>query len=395
MLLVEVLDGEGRPRQGVLVRAQAVDERGRPAGEAAGALEPIGELGVVKGVLPFPEEVMNGGARRGPGLSAVTDKSGGARLLGVPAGRLLVTCSDNGLSAAAEVVVPETVGEGGVRLLLRLQPAPASLLLPEGDEVPADGAVGGAALDLVLAGVVLDERGLNLPGAHIEARAGRIARPGLSDAAGRFALTGLPAGPVTLTVQHAGFAPLRVTAGPEGGPLRLQLQPGGGVEGLVRERRLGGVPERLVLALASAGHRLPLPVGRDGRFRVTGVPAGEATLEARAPGHVPLARRVTVPAAERPDTVTLRDLLLELEVAGAVAGRLRDGSGPAAGVAVRFLDEQGTEVGRTTTSRQGEFRHAALPAGRLVVEASGPAGRAREVVDVTSGREARVELELR
>jgi hypothetical protein len=228
-------------------------------------LEAVGELGVTRGPLPYPTDVLAGLAR--------------------PAE-----------SAPGQALPP--AGE-----------APA---LPDGGAGPqeglgADGVSGAGAVS----GQVVDERGLPVPGARIEAQVGRARRLVLSDSSGRFTLRGLPPGAISVAVQHRSYAPLRSRID-EGGELRLQLQPGGGIEGRVRDRRLGGVPERLQLTITTAAGQRAVPVGRDGGFRLTGLPPGEATLRAQAPGYEPLSQEVQIPAGDRPESVTLRDLLLEL-----------------------------------------------------------------------------------
>lgn len=408
-LLVDVVDGAGAPQRGATVVALPVDDRGRPPAPAAEGLTPVGELGVLKGKLPLTGDVIAG--RVSPptlgavGIRAVTDARGTARLEGLPPGRLQVQCVHLGQQAAAEIVIPPGARpEAAARLVLRLGAAPVALAPPEPAAPPLDptappepqGPILGVARDIQ--GLVLDERGLGLPRARVEAQGpGGVRRAAGTDAGGRFTLVAVPQGPVTILCQHAGFAPLSLTPDEDAlrAPLRLQLQPGAGIEGTVRERRLGGVPERLQLVLRSGALRVPIAVGRDGRFLHTGLPPGDATLRAEAPGYVPQERRLQLAAADHPDAVTLRDLVLELDLAGTVVGQLRDRGAPVPRAAVRALDEGGAEVGRAVTDSDGRFRLGALPAGRLQLEARAAAGRAEERIEVRSGDEARVDLDLR
>lgn len=271
--------GTMKPGQPAQAQVQMVSAPARDGGAGAGAgpgqnrrdggalaqplpavrLEAIGELGVTRGPLPYPTDVLAGMARPAEG------------------------------APGAEQTLP---GEAPV--------------FPDGGTGPLEGIGGG-----VVSGQVVDERGLPVPGARIEAQVGRARRLVLSDPSGRFALRGLPPGAISVLVQHRSYAPLRSRL-EEGDEPRLQLQPGGGVEGRVRDRRLGGVPERLQLTITTSAGQRAVPVGRDGGFHLTGLPPGEATLRAQAPGYEALSQQIQLPAGDRPESVTVRDLLLEL-----------------------------------------------------------------------------------
>ncbi|MCS6912500.1 MAG: carboxypeptidase-like regulatory domain-containing protein [Myxococcales bacterium] len=400
-----MLDEAGRPRAGAEVVVHAVDDRGRPHDESL-TLEPVGELGIVHGRLPLPEEVGVGGrAGREPLRRDQTDAQGLVELRNLPPGRMQLSARHLGQSASAEVVVwPEGAGTLAAAVVLRLRPLVPSPGAPTGEpeavgswtqRAPVEPTAAGEPSDI--SGQVIDERGLPLARVRIEAQAGALRRHALSDASGGFALMAVPAGAVTLLLTHPGFAPLslHLDEAKRRAPLRLQLLPGGGIEGLLRQRRLGGPPERARLVAISGSLRLPISLQPDGRFRVTGLPAGDITLRAEAPGFAPLQRRLQLPPAERPDEVTLRDLVLEMEVAGTVSGTVRDGRGAVDGAVVRVLDEQGVEWGRARSDVSGRFRIDGLPPGTHRIEARSTDGGVHSSVEVRGGDEVDIDLEIR
>ncbi|MGH8324749.1 MAG: carboxypeptidase-like regulatory domain-containing protein, partial [Steroidobacteraceae bacterium] len=127
-----------------------------------------------------------------------------------------------------------------------------------------------------------------------------------------------------------------------------------------------------------------------GRFSATALPAGRATLTASAPGYVTATRAVDVVAGDRLHDVTVRDLRLELERGGTVAGRVRDDRGePVADAAVVVTGQ------RARTNHDGDFRVDGVAAGRLRVTAGKGGAVAAEEVEVRAGDESRVELRLR
>jgi hypothetical protein len=353
-----VVDTAGQPVVGA--RVELLGSRLPPT------VEPSGELGVLHGPIPFPP------LQPSPaGTGTFTDATGRFRLE-VPTGTVV-------LAALHPQFLTKTAEVAGDWTQLVLLAAPVAPELPE-----APGAPPAEAGNQRLAGMVVDDRGFPIAGARVEA-AGRSA---LSDAAGRFELTGLPPGPYRVRGSHADFAPAEVAAVEAGEDARLQLVPGGGVEGELRDSRNGQVPPGAVLELSADGQRRVLPL-RDGRFVATGVRAGRVVLLAHAPGYVPLHKDVEVPAGDRPHDVTAREVRLELEPGGVLTGRVRGDNGdgvPGAQITA------GAANGRTDS--RGEFRLDGVAAGRVRVAASESGRRAAEEVDVRAGEESRVELTL-
>lgn len=457
-VLVEVRGADGQPAAGVLVTGVFVDDHGRPSGSPTGtrgALSNEGELGVLSGPLPRLPDVLRGAEGGAPtaAASATTDRQGLARLQvrrspprskasatlapgrgpdsvrgepaepplahrqaqgernqvevahqSAPRQRLQVQASRDNLSATAEVVLSEG---SDPHVVLRLSAAPTTLTAADPLAPPSALASDDTAAETAqLRGVIHDERGRGLASAVIEVQGDPATRAtALSNARGEFQIAQLPLRPgvpLTLRARHAGFAPLRRVVSPEdpalheGAPLQLAMDPGGGVEGEVRDRRLATAPPRLQLSWQLADERTPIVVARDGRFRATGLPAGAGALLAQAPGYAPLRLPLQLPAAAHLDEVTTRDLRLQLERAGALSGRVR-GSGDLKGLTIQVFatTDERAELGRARSNSRSEFRLSGLPEGRVRVLCSSASGRAEAEVEIRSEREARVELDLR
>ncbi|HEY2745987.1 MAG TPA: carboxypeptidase-like regulatory domain-containing protein, partial [Polyangia bacterium] len=241
-----------------------------------------------------------------------------------------------------------------------------------------------------LAGEVVDDRGAPVSAARVEIVAPPMpARWVTTDRGGRFSADGLGPGPYRVVVTHADFAPAAFDAVAPMDDARLPVGPGGGIDGDVRDARLGGVPTGLRLELTAGGKTQLLPV-QGGRFSATALPVGRATLTAAAPGYVTLAREVDVVAGERLHDVTVRDVRLELERGGSVVGRVRDDHGDA-------VADAAVSVGaaRTRSDREGNFRVDGVAPGRVRVTAEKGGATGADDAEVRAGDESRVELRLR
>lgn len=422
-----VLDGRGQPVAGAQVAARlevAPSELGAAARPPAmartpGAVQPVGELGVLPGPLPFPEDIIKGayslagavqrGSADAAAVTATTGSQGEVRLFPVPSGRVQLLVSHDNRSATAEVVVPPLPpfaesDAAALRIVLRLGAAADALcVLPPEPGEPSDAPpLGPTSEGPEVAGRVEDGRGFPVSGARLELQSGRTRTLAVSDGRGSFAARGLPGGALTIQVRHSGFAPLTFTQGADKprSDLRLKLQPGGGVSGTVRDARVGGLPPGAQLvAEQSGGLHQAIALGSDGRFVATGLVPGEVTLRARAPGYAPLVLTVKVTAGESPEQVTVRDLRLELTRSASLRGRVRGPDGNAAGIAVTITlaqpGSEGRSVGQALTDSSGEFTATDLPAGHLHVRAAASGVSAHSEVELQAGDNARVELELR
>ncbi len=432
VLLGDVFDPRGWPIAGATVRLVG----GPPSAIAPAAelrLEPAGELGVLRGPVPYPP--------RDPFVSpllpsGLTDGRGRFRLADLPAGRLVVIASHPDFADGRSEEVLLAPG-GEARVQIALKPAP----VVRGRVVDERGPVGGAELwragelaavadgagrfelrrlaDPVevearargyvpakrvvdpavdheieyrlahaggrLAGVVVDERGFPVAGARAAVGGGRFHAEAVSDKRGEFAVDGAPEGPLALRVSHDEHptAALTVAAGDD---VRVALAPGAGVEGELRDERTGAPPPGGRVTVESGGERRTAAIDRRGRFRVIGLAPGAATLTANAPGYLAASQSINLPAAEWSREVTVRDLRVDLTLGGAVVGVVRDDRGePARDVEVT--------VGalKLRSDAQGRFHAPAVPAGRVEVTA----GNASESITVDPGRDTRVELRLR
>lgn len=427
-LTVEVLDARGQPAAGASVLARRTLAQGQSP-EAPGnntrskpgpAAPSIGELGVLPGPLPFPEDVIAGryasagtlqrtaSGGSADGASATTGPDGKAVLVGVPAGYVQILASRDGLGAAAEIVAPAALpGEKApaLRLLLRLGSV-GEVSCPSPPEVSGDPeaeALTASGEGPEVGGQVTDARGQPIAGARVEVTVGRRRQLALSDGRGGFSVRGLPLGSLLVQVRHPGYTPLSRTLRPDEprGDLRLGLSPGGGISGVVRDARLGGLPPGTQLSIESAGDatsRQSVSLDPDGSFRMTGLAPGEVVLRVRAPGFAALQQVVRVTEGASADSVTARDVVLGLERGASVQGQVRasaSGAASRAGVSVQAEDASGRLLGRTLTDEHGEFELADLPAGRLRISAAGSDGRDSATVDLRAGDRGRVSLELR
>ncbi|HEY1585409.1 MAG TPA: carboxypeptidase-like regulatory domain-containing protein, partial [Polyangia bacterium] len=204
-----------------------------------------------------------------------------------------------------------------------------------------------------------------------------------------FSADGLGPGPYRVVVAHADFAPATFEGVAPTSDARLALSPGGGVDGDVRDARLGGVPAGVRLEVIAAGKTQLVPL-QGGRFSVTALPAGRVTLTAAAPGYVTVTRDVDVTAGDRLHDVTVRDVRIELERGGSVVGRVRDDHGDPVGDATI-----GVAGLRARTDRDGNFRVDGVAPGRARVTVDKAGAGAADDVEVRAGEESRLELRLR
>ncbi|HNN93098.1 MAG TPA: carboxypeptidase-like regulatory domain-containing protein [Pseudomonadota bacterium] len=371
------------------------------------ATSAVGELGVYAAPLPFPDDVIAGGAPKVPstGLPAAgaaggvlrTDSAGRACLRA--AGRVLITAAQDERSASLELDLPATGGRVPGFVVLRLGIPPDALCRLAG---PAEAAEPGSESVSSgpggeVTGQVVDGRGYAVAGVRIDAQVGTSRAVALSDQRGTFRLSGLPRGPLGLSAQKRGFAPLSLSRrGDEPRTeVTLTLAPGGGIAGTVRDRARGGLPPGATLSLQTSTGTQPLPLSRDGGFSLTGLPVGNAVLRARAPGFAPLSLPIDIPAGQAPDELTLRDLRLELEPAATLRGQVRGELTSRGGVAVTATTADGTICGRALTDDRGEFRLSDLPAGPLQIRASAGPLSASSHVELRPGGQEQIELELR
>jgi hypothetical protein len=406
-LWVLVVDPAGQPVEGVSVLARpGLLTASSPTGAAS-----MGELGVLPGALPFPEDVIAGqtaaagrlmrGGSTTSSWVATSDAKGVVHFGAVASGRLLLLANYQGKSASGEVEVPgataATSAEAAVRVVLRLASPVECIESVVGE--PGDPLLAGTALSARadLRGQVVDHRGFAVATAKVEVIVAGTRSQTTSDARGQFVLSMLPAGEARLTVRATGFAPLQQSVRPEQRreELKLELRPGGGLAGLIEDVRTSGLPEGLEVWLElPSGERWPLPVGPDGHFTQTGLPPGPVVVRARARGYAALRQVVQVPDGSSPDQVTVRDVRLHFARGAQLSGQVRGPSGNVEGADLQVLTDDGQLVARARSDRRGEFDLQDLPPGHLRVTATHPQGTATLAIDLRPSDRQHQDLEL-
>lgn len=212
-----------------------------------------------------------------------------------------------------------------------------------------------------------------------------------ADESGAYALDGVGSGTYTLIVTAPGFQPAAasVTVNGHGAMHDFVILGGGVVAGTVR--RSGGAPvaDTAVLATDRTGQVVgQTSTAHDGKFLLTGLPAGEATITANVDNHRPRAVTVLAGAADPAEVELL------VEAAGVLHGTVTgpDGHGlPNATVTVS--DSQGRAVAAAVTGPDGQYELRDLEPGDYTVVTSLYEPAVRQV-DLNSGESADVDVDL-
>ncbi len=405
-----VVDGAGVPVTGARVELRGATagrmvtlsaetlarrlSRGQPQAGSNGRLLPIGELGVLVGPIPYPPPP---GARvatapagatpsgtppaaaKDPVAEAVrgfvTDADGRFRIPGVPPGRFVATA------------VHPDFAEGGADVTVRAASAIDDLVI-----TMRRGAV--------VAGTVVDSRGVQVLGADVSARVkrGTVALV-YTDSEGRYELRGL-AGPVTLRAAARGHAAVEaivdIGAGDDGRTIKQDFRlgsAGGEIAGTVQDALRRPIAAAEVIAQARGGHTSRAASDAFGRFTVRGLPDGPVAVAVRHPDYAP----TSLTARTGRD-----DLAVTLSPAGGIEGQVRDAQtgGPMLAFTLRARGPDGAEL--TRSFEKGDFTLVPLVPGKwtVTVEARGYATRI-VTYDVPAAREPRhpslagVRIELR
>lgn len=367
-LQIEVLDAAHHPMKG----AEVLLAEAKPILGSEGSLLPVGELGVWKGALPTPMEVVTQStvpASSHAGTASIfrpvyTDANGFVRWLDIPSGLYHVTGT---LGAQKGQLWVRWRGEkdGSCGAL-----AQQVVLVLQADS----SAVYGSSVGAVSAGVmqsvtvaVMDRQNHPLASAVVQGQVGGQSFLCATNSQGRCVLSNLPQQELTLTVRAGSrtawsrVIPLSEWASTD----LLHVTVGGenGLEGRVRDGRLGIVRSRMNLLLRTAEGEMMVPVDASGHFVIEGIPAGSAVLRLQASGYVTFEEKVEVPTSG-----WVRGMLLELKRAGMLEGRVRSlGAGALAGVKVRALNQEGALLGQSSIDARGEYRMEGLPPGDVWV----------------------------
>ncbi|MTD57848.1 MFS transporter [Amycolatopsis pithecellobii] len=212
-----------------------------------------------------------------------------------------------------------------------------------------------------------------------------------ADEAGGYALDGVGPGTYTLIVTAPGFQPAAASVSVNGvGAVHDFVILGGGVvAGTVRRSGGPAIGETTVLATDTNGQVVgQTTTAHDGKFLLTGLPAGEVTITADVEGHHPHAVTVLAGAAHPAEVELLVEAFGVLH--GTVTGP--DGNGlPNATVTVN--DSQGRPVATTLSGPGGQYELRDLEPGEYTVVTTLYEPAVRQV-DLTTGESADVDLDL-
>jgi len=191
---------------------------------------------------------------------------------------------------------------------------------------------------------------------------------------GGFVAKGLTGQSFRIRVEADDYAPLTQPEIPAGAVVQLRLRRGVKLSGLVKaaetQTPIGGATilawDKEAEAFGEDAYRRAKS-GKDGRFVVSDLPAGKATVEGRATGRASAkSRNVPLPKS---------DLEILLDLPGALTGLVTATSGePVAGaeVKVSWRDETGAKSRGVKTGADGRYRFgdaATMPVTRMTVRA--------------------------
>ncbi|MFN3649991.1 MAG: carboxypeptidase regulatory-like domain-containing protein [Armatimonadota bacterium] len=234
-----------------------------------------------------------------------------------------------------------------------------------------------------LTGLVRTTDGAPLAGVQVEVlRDGVRQASALTDRFGRYRVSALQPGTYSARFSKSGFAPATLTGlvvsngRTTTADARLsnsEDEETGAIAGIVRDAAGRGVEDALVEVTGPAG-RVTTRTAVDGTFRLAGLAPGSGyEVVVSAAGMTSQAwRGVTVAAGQTAE----RSFLLRAQPGtGALTGQVRRSNGlPLSGASVVIVG--GAFVGEVrSTSTEGRFHFAALPAGSYTVEASAPGFR--------------------
>ena len=339
---------EGTTTEGVEVRlAPGATLKGRVIDARSGRAVPEADVSVIpeQGLVP-----------PGPGLS--TDVDGRFEAVGLPPGKVRIAVEHQDYEATS---TSAELKEGGSSV-----------------EVPLSRGSS-------LAGVVLSESRQPVPGGEVSLGGANASGRGpdgdtaLADASGRFRFDHLAPGRYTLRATGAGRSsdPVEavVVADASKEDVVVVLSGGATVHGVV-----SGVPDALrgsvsIYANGPDGYWESLRAGGDGRFELSGVPAG--TIRVRASAGDPLGG--TTRSALGFVTVAEGQKEAEVEVvfegASTLTGKVTRGGRVAPDARVSVFEKKGLSGGSGGTDDSGRYRIEGLVAGTYAVSVQAVGGR--------------------
>lgn len=327
--------GRGEVRQGLVIRL-------RPGTKLSGTV-----LGQVQEPLAGVEVTAADPADPYQQAVRFTDSSGRFEMPNL-AGRIRLSLSAPGFVSLVHHLRVDAPGGGPQRVVLTLQPATCRLegQLRDRHRMPVEGA------RISLISVTPDA-----PGRAVA----------VSDRDGKLVVTGLGRIAYRVTVRHERYPDHHFEVGCPSPPVQWRLEYGGGVAFEVRDRQTRALIPSFRYVLRRAGGPVIRQDGSAGRAQELPIPAGRYELTVRAPRYAQLQRTVQVPAGALPRQLTRRGLVLLLELAGSVAGYVRDDRGLAVEDAV--VGVSGLE---TRSDRAGRFTIDDVPPGTHELTATHP-----------------------
>lgn len=224
-----------------------------------------------------------------------------------------------------------------------------------------------------LAGQVRERGRFGVAGAQVTVRTSSVRRSTVTGSDGRFALSGLPEPPYSLSVEHADFALYQQSQVAERDDLTIELHPGGAITGQIFDKHRGiGIGNATITArlLEDSREARTAHANTSGKFEISRLIAGNYSLTFSAPGYIPAEKTaVLTPHSSGLSQVDVHSI--ELEPAGSISGEVVDRHGdPVPGAQVAFGDPPLWEES-ATTGEKGSFRLEVAP-GRYRLSARHP-----------------------
>ncbi len=279
---------------------------------------------------------------------------------------------------------------------LQVEAAGYAPLRAQYDEVAQQGALT-LALEAAIPvdGVVVDAQGNPAPGAQVSLYAsGALPQSTVTGQGGGFAFE-VGQGTYRLVARLGDQMaepqePLSLLVGQQARGLVLRLRPGATVRGWVVQRRGGAPVAGAEVSARLAGHEGALAAAvtdAEGRFTLSGLPSGPATLHARADGHAPRVQSVALTTEQE------EELTLELASLGKVSVLAHDAANaPLAEVEVQLSGALRAAPG--LTGADGRFTFEGVPPGEVRLTAARAGREVTTLVDVKEAQTAQVEVVL-
>lgn len=222
-----------------------------------------------------------------------------------------------------------------------------------------------------LVGTVLTADGRPIAGAKVALGRGRDDQETKTNEDGQFRIDGLREGLYRVSASSDGYVRESARDVPvveaSGGRVAFVLKVGGELSGVLRKPDGAPLPRGLVFAHRASGRPAMTRSDKDGRYRLTGLEEGDATLFARSEDYGLSVRSTTVVV---PGVLAVRDLVLA--EGPRIEGVLHSASGEALGdMNVVARGKVGDVVRRGKSDKDGRFTVKNLYPGRYELQVGG------------------------